>query len=64
MKHPLPLLFALVAMAVLLGMGGMMNSACKTSAHTWCAPAPQARHVATRNQDSNDLIGRAASSQR
>jgi hypothetical protein len=64
MKHPLPLLFALVTMAVLLGMGGMMNSACKTGPHAWCAPAPKARHVATGNQVSNNLIGRAASSQR
>jgi hypothetical protein len=61
MKHPLPLLFALVAMAVLLGMGSMMNSACKTSAHAWCAPAPKVRHVATRNQESDNLIGRAGS---
>jgi hypothetical protein len=64
MKHPLPLLFALVAMAVLLGMGSAMNSACKTGAHAWCAPAPKARHVATRNQESDSLLGRAASSQR
>lgn len=61
MKHPLPLLFALVAMAALLGTGSMMNSACKTGRHAWCAPAAKARHVATRSQESNNWNGRAAS---
>jgi hypothetical protein len=61
MKHPLPLLFVLLMMAVLLGVGNKMNSACKTSAHSWCAPVPQARHVTTRSQEHDSLADRVAS---
>jgi hypothetical protein len=61
MKHPLALLFALVAIAVLLGTGSMLNSACKISPHAWCAPAPKIRHVATQDQEHDSSAGRAAS---
>jgi hypothetical protein len=34
-----PLLIVLTAVVVLLGAGlAMMNNACKSSRHTWCAP--------------------------
>lgn len=61
MKHPLPLLFALIVMAVLLGTGSMLNSACKTSPHAWCAPAPKVRHIATQAREHDSSAGGAAS---
>jgi hypothetical protein len=64
MKHPLALLFALVAMAALLGMGSVMNSACKSSPHAWCAPPPKVHLSATRTQDRDNSIGRTASRDR
>lgn len=38
-----PLLIMLTAAVVLLGTGStlaVMNNACKTSHHSWCAPTP------------------------
>jgi hypothetical protein len=64
MKHPLPLLFAVVAIAALLGMGSVMNSACKSSPHAWCAPPPKVHLSATRTQDRDNSIGRTASGDR
>jgi hypothetical protein len=62
MKRRLPLLFAIVAMAVLLGIGSTMNSACKASPHAWCAPTPKMiRQSAIRSQEGNNPTGRAAS---
>lgn len=61
MKHPLPLLFALMTMVVLLGVGSVMNGACKTSAHPWCAPAPKVRQAATRIQKGDKLTGHGGS---
>lgn len=57
MKHPV-VLVVLVAMAVLFGVGGMMNSACKTGPHAWCDPT---RQGATQNQQANNLVGHASS---
>jgi hypothetical protein len=57
MKHPVVLL-TLIAMAVLLGMGSMMNSACKTGPHAWCDPT---RHSAARSHEANNLIDQASS---
>lgn len=55
MKHPFPLLFALVAIAVLLGAGSMMNSACKTGPHAWCAPPPKIVRLAAYPHESLTL---------
>ena len=41
MRHRLTLLFAFTATAVLLGIGSILNNACKSSSHTWCAPTPE-----------------------
>jgi hypothetical protein len=59
MKHRFPVVFALMAMAVLLGMGSMLNSACKTGAHAWCDPTVKIRQGATRSQESSNLNGHA-----
>jgi hypothetical protein len=61
MKRPLPLLFAFMAMAVLLGVGNVMNNACKNAPHGWCAPPPKIRPTATRSQEGDSLIPHAAS---
>jgi hypothetical protein len=47
MPRRFDLLFALTAMAVLLGIGSIMNSACKTSHHPWCIRDSQFRHPIT-----------------
>ena len=42
MKYPL-----LIVLAVVLGAGGtlaVMNKACKSSHHAWCAPMSDIRH--------------------
>jgi hypothetical protein len=42
-----PLLIVLTAAVVLLGTGStlaLMNNACKTSHHSWCAPSSDLRH--------------------
>ena len=57
MKRPLALLFAITAMAVLLGMGSMMNSACKTSHHAWCDPTRQGTN---RSRATDSQIGHSA----
>jgi hypothetical protein len=57
MKHPV-VLFVLMAMAVLFGVGTVMNSACKTRPHAWCDPT---RQGATRSHEANNLIGRGPS---
>jgi hypothetical protein len=44
-----PLLIMLTAAVVLLGTGStlaLMNNACKTSHHSWCAPNSDLRHEA------------------
>lgn len=44
-----PLWFAVAAVAVVLGTGStlaVMNNACKTGHHPWCAPVSIARHEA------------------
>jgi hypothetical protein len=65
MTHPLPLLVGLVAVAALLGMGSVLNSACKSSPHAWCAPPPKVHLSATRTQDrDNNSLGRTASRDR
>ena len=62
MKRHLPLLFAFVAMVMLLGFGSIMNNACKTSPHAWCAPPPKIiRLSAAQNQEGDKLIGHAVS---
>lgn len=61
MKHCFPVVFALTAMAVLLGMGSMLNSACKTGAHAWCDPTIKSRQGATRSQEGNHLNRHAVS---
>jgi hypothetical protein len=61
MKHPFPVVFALVATAVLLGMGSMLNSACKTSAHAWCDPTVKIRQSATRSEQGSNSNGHAVS---
>ncbi len=55
MKHRFPVMLALMAMAVLLGMGGMLNSACKTGAHAWCDPTVKIRQGATRSHEGHNL---------
>jgi len=57
MKHPVALV-VLMAMAVLFGVGTMMNSACKTSSHAWCDPT---RQGVARSHEANNLIDRGAS---
>jgi hypothetical protein len=59
MKHRFPVMFALMAMAVLLGMGSMLNSACKTGAHAWCDPTVKIRQSATQSQQGHNLNGHA-----
>jgi hypothetical protein len=44
MTRPFFLLFALTATALLLAVGSIMNTACKTSQHAWCAPNSEFRH--------------------
>lgn len=61
MKHPLPLMFALTALAVLLGTGSMFNSACKTSSHAWCDPTFKIRQGATRSHEGDNMTGHAVS---
>lgn len=53
MKHPLRLLFALMTMVALLSVGSVMNSACKTGPHTWCAPPP---HVGVTRIPKGDKL--------
>jgi hypothetical protein len=60
MKHPLPLLFAFIAVAVLLGLGSMLNNACRSGPHAWCAPPPKVRQAATHGEN-NRLIGHSVS---
>jgi hypothetical protein len=57
MKHPV-VLVVLMAMAVLFGVGTMMNSACKTSSHAWCDPS---RQGVARSHEANNLIGHGSS---
>lgn len=57
MKHPV-VLVVLLAIAVLFGVGTMMNSACKTSSHAWCDPT---RQGVARNHEANNLIGHGSS---
>ena len=57
MKHPV-VLVVLMAMAVMLGVGTMMNSACKTSPHAWCDPSRQGM---ARSHEANNLIGHGSS---
>jgi hypothetical protein len=43
------LMFVVVAVIALVGTGSilaMMNSACKTGRHPWCAPVSMSRHQA------------------
>lgn len=61
MKRPIPWLVVLVMMFVLLGIGRTMNSACKTSGHSWCAPPPHVRQGVTRIQNGDKLISPAIS---
>lgn len=62
MKRHLPLLFAFVAMVMLLGFGSIMNNACKTSPHAWCAPPPKIVRLSTApSQEGDNLIGHDAS---
>jgi len=56
----LPLLFALIAMVVLLGIGDIMNNACKTSWHAWCAPDSE-RQTVVRHQKGDALVDHATS---
>lgn len=59
MKHPIPVLFAVMTLVVLLGIGGVMNSACKSNPHAWCAPP---LHIGvTRIQKGDKLISPAIS---
>jgi hypothetical protein len=60
MTHPIPVLFGL-ALGALLAVGGLLNSACKTSAHSWCAPPPPAGQGITRIRKSDKLISPAIS---
>ncbi len=61
MKRPLTWLVALVTMVVLLGIGITMNSACKTSVHTWCGPPPHVRQGVTHVRKGDKLISPAIS---
>lgn len=61
MKRPLPWLVALTTMVALLDTGRTMNSACKTTVHSWCAPPPHVRQGVTRIQKGDKLIGPAIS---
>lgn len=60
MKHPVLLLFAFIAVTMLLTLGSVLNSACKSGPHGWCAPAPKIRQAATRGPESERLIGHSA----
>lgn len=60
MKNPIPMLFALTIVA-LLGIGGVMNNACKSSPHSWCAPPPPVRQGVARIQRGDKLISPAVS---
>jgi hypothetical protein len=43
------LIFVVAAVIVLVGAGGIlaiMNNACKTGQHGWCAPVSMTRHQA------------------
>ena len=60
MKNPIPMLFALTIVA-LLGIGGVMNSACKSSPHSWCAPPPPVRQGVARIQKGDKQISSATS---
>ena len=62
MKHPLPLRFAFMAIVVLLGVGSMLNSACKSGPHAWCAPpVPKIRQAATHGQEGDQSIDHSVS---
>lgn len=61
MKHPLHLLFTFMAIAALLGVGSVLNSACKTGAHAWCAPVPKTGQAATHGQEGDQSVGHSAS---
>ena len=57
MKHPVVLVI-LMAMAVLFGVGTMMNSACKTGSHAWCDPS---RQGLARSHEASNLTGHGSS---
>lgn len=44
MKTPVLLVLTL---AILLGIGDVMNNACKNSQHAWCAPTSEPLHHIT-----------------
>jgi hypothetical protein len=56
-RRRLPLLFALTATAVLLGIGDVLNSARKTSSHAWCAPTSENRLNAAQSREHDELLG-------
>ena len=44
MKTPFVIALSAACLLALSGALGLMNNACKTSRHTWCAPASEVGH--------------------
>jgi len=49
MKRPLLMTVLIAFVLVTGGAMAVMNDACKSTQHPWCAPMPTARHQTARN---------------
>jgi hypothetical protein len=49
MKRPLLMIVLIAFVLVTGGAMAVMNGACKSTQHPWCAPMPAARHQTARN---------------
>jgi hypothetical protein len=49
MKRPLLMMVLIAFVLVTGGAMAVMNDACKSTQHPWCAPMPAARHQTARN---------------